>query len=87
MINDSIKMYGEYKFTIRDAETGRIKRIYKYKNLIPTAGRSIIAEALSGGLSAIDDIEINKTALGSTIKTPKHQKLFFGMANSKQNLL
>ena len=68
--SDGIKMIGKWKFTIRDAKTGKIKRIYEYDNLVPTAGRSIIAEALSGGLSAIGDIEVNKTSLGSGSTAP-----------------
>lgn len=33
--------------TIRDAETGRIKRVYKIKNTIQLAGRAVIARRLA----------------------------------------
>ncbi|MCH7541548.1 hypothetical protein IH981_02090 [Patescibacteria group bacterium] len=70
-IKESAKMFrGRWKFTIRDAKTGKIKRVYEYENLIPTVGRSLMAEALSGGLAAIADIEINKTALGTGVTAP-----------------
>lgn len=63
--SEGLVLKGVWKFTIRDAKTGKIKRVYTYDNLIPTAGRSKIAEALAGDLAAIADIEINKTALGT----------------------
>ena len=63
---ENSKFVGIWKFTIRDAKTGKIKRVHEYKNLIPTAGRSKMAEALSGALVAIDEIEINKTLYNFT---------------------
>ena len=62
---EGAKMTGHYRFTIRDAKTGEIKRVYEYENLIPTAGRNLVAQALAGSLSAIADIEINFTSLGT----------------------
>ncbi len=62
---EGAKFVGVWRFTIRDAKTGVVKRVHEFKNLIPTAGRSKMAEALSGGLVAIADIEINKTSLGT----------------------
>jgi len=63
-------MKGSYKFTIRDAETGKVKRVYEYDNLIPTVGRAQIALALEAALSAIADIEINFTSLGTGTTAP-----------------
>jgi hypothetical protein len=65
-----LKLKGVWKFTIRDAKTGKIKRIQSYENLIPTAGRSKIAEALAGDLTGISEVEINKTSLGTGSTAP-----------------
>lgn len=73
---------GVWKFTKREAidckehggygvcQCGAIKSVQEYDNIIPTAGRSIVAEALSGGLGAIADIEINFTSLGTGSTAP-----------------
>lgn len=62
---EGLNFKGVWKFTIRDAKTGQIKRVNEYHNLIPTAGRAQVAKALSGALSVIADIEINETSLGT----------------------
>jgi len=67
---EGAKIKGIWKFTIRDAKTGELKRIYNYENLIPTAGRNNIAKALAGDLSAISETEINFTSLGSGVTAP-----------------
>ena len=64
------KLIGEWKFTIRDAKTGAIKRVQTYKNLIPTSGRNNVAKALAGDLSAIAEAEINFTSLGTDATAP-----------------
>ncbi len=75
-MNQSIKeienagFKGHWKFTIRDAKTGEIKRVQEYDNIIPTAGRSKMAEALAGDLSTIAEIEVNFTSLGSGSTAP-----------------
>ena len=61
---------GIWKFTIRDAKTGKIKRVYDYENLIPTVGRAQIALALEAALSAIAEIQINFTSLGTGTTAP-----------------
>jgi len=66
--NTGIK--GHWKFTIRDAKTGKIKRVYDYDNLIPTVGRAQIAKALEAALSALSEIEINFTSLGTGLTAP-----------------
>lgn len=69
-MEQNLKIKGEYKFTIKDAKTGKIKRVYKYENLIPTVGRTQIAKALASILATLPEIEINKTALGTGTTPP-----------------
>lgn len=61
---------GHWKFTIRDAKTGKVKRVYDYDNLIPTVGRAQIAKALEAALSTVSEIEINFTSLGTGLTAP-----------------
>jgi len=43
-----LKIIGKVKATVRDAKTGKIKRVYKEKlNLIVTVGRAVIAARLA----------------------------------------
>lgn len=56
--------------TVRDAKTGEIKRIYKHKNLVATAGRSVIAQRLAN-ITAFTGI-INYGALGTSISPPSN---------------
>jgi len=67
---ESFGMKGEYKFTIRDAKTGKIKRTYHYENLIPTVGRQQIAAALAATLGTLPEIEITHSSLGSGVTAP-----------------
>ncbi len=61
---------GHWKFTIRDAKTGAIKRVQEFENLIPTVGRAQIAKALEAALAGISEIEINFTSLGTGSTAP-----------------
>lgn len=61
---------GVWKLTFRNAETGKITRVLKFENLIPTVGRNNIAKALAGDLSVIADAEINFTSLGTDATAP-----------------
>jgi hypothetical protein len=67
--NQKIRMVGEYTFTIRDAITGEIKRVYKYKNIIPTVGRTMIANNLTAS-SPTNTPLANYIALGSNVAAP-----------------
>lgn len=49
--------------TVRDAKTGKVKRVYKHKNLVVTVGRKVLAMLLAG--DATYSGEINYGALGS----------------------
>lgn len=68
--NEGMKVVGIWKFTIRDAKTGEIKRIQTYKNIIPTVSRTQMTKALAADLSAIADIEINFHELGTGATAP-----------------
>lgn len=66
---DGLSFKGIWTFTVRDKD-GKIKSKHTYENLIPTIGRAEMAKALVGSLSAIAEIEINKTSLGSGTTAP-----------------
>ena len=68
-LNDKIKMTGVYTFTIRDTKTGKIKRTYKYTNLIPTVGRSAIINNIFN-VSPTNTLLANYVALGSGTNAP-----------------
>lgn len=68
-IPQKIALKGHYTFTIRDAETGEVKRIYKYENIIPTVGRTMIANNLTSA-SPTNVMKITHAALGSSTSTP-----------------
>ena len=68
-IKDNIKMKGHYKFTIRDAVTGEIKRVYEYDNLIPTVGRAMIVNNLTN-VAPTNSMLVNYAALGSGTTAP-----------------
>jgi len=44
---EKVSLKGVYTFTIRDAETGKVKRVYRYENIVPTVGRTLIANNLT----------------------------------------
>jgi len=62
-------MYGVYKFTLRDIHTGEVI-VKKYKNLIPTAGRSAIASWLTASSPSPASMRLNYTALGTGATAP-----------------
>jgi len=63
-------MVGIWRFTIRDAVTGRIKRVQTYRNLLPTVGRAAIANHLTSATPSPAALRINKTALGTGVTAP-----------------
>lgn len=67
---EGVALKGVWKFTIRDAETGRIKRVYYYENLIPTAGRAALANNLTNATPTVTPLRINFTSLGTGITAP-----------------
>ena len=68
-IKEQIALKGHYKFTIRDKATGKVKRVYEYENLLPTVGRTMIADNLTN--AAPDNaMRVNYVALGSGVTAP-----------------
>jgi len=68
-IKDTIKAKGHLKITIRDKESGEIKRVHEYDNLICTVGKTMIANNLTSG-SPDNTMVINYVALGSDGTSP-----------------
>lgn len=64
-----LSMVGTYRFTIRDAITGKIKRKYTYKNLITTAGMAAIASRMTNPAPS-GTMLINKFAIGTGTNAP-----------------
>jgi len=60
---------GKLKITIRDAESGEIKRIYNYDNVICTVGKTLIANNLTDA-TPDNAPRINYVALGSNAAVP-----------------
>lgn len=69
MKKENICLKGVWKFTIRDAKTGKIKRVYNYENLIPTVGRTLLADQLTNS-SPDNDPRVNYVALGTDGTAP-----------------
>jgi len=90
-IKDSIGLKGIWKITIRDAKTGKIKRTYIQENIIPTVGRTMIANNLTE-TSPDNTMRINYTALGTgstavangdtTLDTEAYRKLTASQTNA-----
>ena len=62
--------------TVRDAVTGKIKRVYKHKNLVATAGRTCIAERLANDTTHTG--VINYGALGTSTTAPANSDTKLG---------
>lgn len=56
--------------TVRDANTGEIKRIWRGHNLCPTVGRAAIANALTDSTPSPATTRINYVALGTGTNSP-----------------
>jgi hypothetical protein len=70
-IKEKVALKGVYTFTIRDAKTGKIKRIYKYENIIPTVGRQMIANNLTNAVPT-NLMRIKYAELGTGTNTPSN---------------
>jgi hypothetical protein len=68
-LREQISLKGVYIFTIRDAATGKIKRIHHYENIVPTVGRALIAETLTNP-SPSSSMLASYMALGTGAATP-----------------
>jgi hypothetical protein len=69
MITQALKLKGVYKFTLEDINTGK-KRVFEYENLIPTVGRTAIAEHLTNASPSPASLRCNYTALGTGTNAP-----------------
>ena len=74
---DEMKMVGKLVFTVRDKLTGRIKRKYQYKNLIPTVGRTMIADNLTN-TSPDNVMRVTHVALGDDATAPANGDTILG---------
>lgn len=68
-IKEKFALKGVYTFTIRDAVTGEIKRVYKYENIVPTVARAMIANNMTN-VSPTNLMLIKYAELGSGTSTP-----------------
>jgi hypothetical protein len=71
-MNDKISIVGLHTFTIRDAKTGKIKSQKTVKNIIVTAGRTVLARRLAGDTTFTG--EITHGALGSGTTAPANSQ-------------
>jgi hypothetical protein len=62
--------------TVRDAETGQVKRVYQEKNLVATIGRAVIAQRLSNNLTYSGII--TRGALGTSTTPPAETDVALG---------
>lgn len=69
MINQDLKLKGVYTFTLEDIFTGK-KRVFHYENLIPTVGRTAIADHLTNASPSPSALRATYTALGSGTTAP-----------------
>lgn len=69
-LKDNLNMYGTYILTIRDAVTGKIKRVQEVRNLIPTVGRTAVADHLTATSPSPAALRINDVALGTGVTPP-----------------
>jgi len=66
---EQLSLKGKYKFIIRDKLTGKVKRVYHYQNLVPTVGRTMIANNLTDP-TPDDDPLVSHVALGTGTTAP-----------------
>jgi len=67
--NEGMRLEGIWKFTFEDVNTGK-KRIYEYRNLIPTVARAAIANHLTDVSPSPTSLRINFSAIGSGTNAP-----------------
>ncbi len=69
MLNDSLKLTGEVLVEIHDAKTGKLKSSQLYKNLVVTAAKASIADALRGNQTNGAG-QITYCAVGTSVTAP-----------------
>jgi len=68
-IAESMIISGHVRATIRDAKTWRIKRVYEYHNLNPTAGRQMLWQQIDPTLFSASNV-LSHVAVGSGTTAP-----------------
>lgn len=68
--NDVLKFSYNLVAIIRDAKNGKIIRKYEYHNLLPTVGRTAVANHLTSSSPSPADLRINYVALGTGVTAP-----------------
>lgn len=58
------------KATIRDAKTGKVKRVKMFHNLLPTVGRALIAAHLGTSSPSPSSLLVNYSAVGTGTNAP-----------------
>lgn len=69
LVKQGIQMTGRFRFTIRDAATGKIKRVHHYENLITIAGRNCMLQNMFDA-TPDDSPLVNKFVLGTNVAAP-----------------
>jgi len=68
-IAEDMKAVGHVRATIRDAETGEIKRIHDYYNIVPTAGRELLWKQIDPNFVSTDNV-ISHAVVGDSTTPP-----------------
>lgn len=65
-----IKMSVNVKATVRDAKTGRVKRVKEFHNIIPTVGRALVASHFTSVSPSPSSLLVNYGAVGTGTNAP-----------------
>ena len=76
-MQEKVALTGVYTFTARDARTGKVLRTYRYKNIVPIVGRTMIANNLTSA-SPTNVMKITHCALGSSGTAPANSDTQLG---------
>jgi len=83
---EGMSFFGIWKFTIRDIKTGKVKRVHEYKNLVPTVGRTAIADHLIASSPTPASLKVNKVALGTDATAPANGDTTLGTETYRNNI-
>jgi len=64
--NKRVNIKGRIIATIRDAKSGKVKRVYKHDNIIVTVGRTVLTRLLSGDATYSGEITYGALGTGTT---------------------
>lgn len=77
MNEEKVALKGIYDFTVRDAKSGMWLRKYRYANIVPTVGRTMIANNLTNA-SPTNVMKITHCALGTNAAAPANSDTQLG---------